>query len=348
MSTPAGWYDDGSGRQRWWDGQQWTDNFAPDAETQVPVDAPAEVPTDAPGEVPTDAPADAAVAGGDFDPDATALREDIQSMPSYAHLTPVENPTQAYPPSDYTAPGYAPPAAPGYADVNATASYPGAYQVPGAGQPYGAPYTAAESVGPKKTPVLGFVGLGLAVLGTILACIPVTFIFGAVVLFAAFVVSIIAIFQKNTAKWPSITGLILSIVGGIIGTVIITITALAVFESSIDELSSAPPFSDSESAAPQESDDPSTDEGDSGVSGEGRPSADEVAAGLDEIIAATGASGDLSDEQIMCYANYFVDSDIPDDTLWVIASGDETFTDAEAAGEFTEKFADGMTTCLMP
>ena len=23
----AGWYDDGAGRQRWWDGQQWTDQF---------------------------------------------------------------------------------------------------------------------------------------------------------------------------------------------------------------------------------------------------------------------------------------------------------------------------------
>lgn len=25
--TQAGWYDDGSGRQRWWDGSQWTDQF---------------------------------------------------------------------------------------------------------------------------------------------------------------------------------------------------------------------------------------------------------------------------------------------------------------------------------
>ena len=28
MSKPAGWYDDGSGRLRWWDGDQWTEHFA--------------------------------------------------------------------------------------------------------------------------------------------------------------------------------------------------------------------------------------------------------------------------------------------------------------------------------
>lgn len=27
MATAAGWYDDGSGRQRWWDGENWTDTF---------------------------------------------------------------------------------------------------------------------------------------------------------------------------------------------------------------------------------------------------------------------------------------------------------------------------------
>ncbi|MGK3950602.1 DUF2510 domain-containing protein [Microbacterium sp. K2] len=33
MTTPAGWYDDGSGRQRWWDGTQWTEHFAPIVES---------------------------------------------------------------------------------------------------------------------------------------------------------------------------------------------------------------------------------------------------------------------------------------------------------------------------
>ncbi len=27
--TPAGWYDDGHGQLRWWDGQRWTDHTAP-------------------------------------------------------------------------------------------------------------------------------------------------------------------------------------------------------------------------------------------------------------------------------------------------------------------------------
>lgn len=26
-TTPAGWYDDGQGNQRWWDGEKWTDEY---------------------------------------------------------------------------------------------------------------------------------------------------------------------------------------------------------------------------------------------------------------------------------------------------------------------------------
>ena len=35
VSTPAGWYDDGSGRPRWWDGQQWT-GHVPAAQNEQP------------------------------------------------------------------------------------------------------------------------------------------------------------------------------------------------------------------------------------------------------------------------------------------------------------------------
>ncbi|MBP1325318.1 hypothetical protein JOF28_000550 [Leucobacter exalbidus] len=31
----AGWYDDGSGRQRWWDGNQWTEHYSDQATPQV-------------------------------------------------------------------------------------------------------------------------------------------------------------------------------------------------------------------------------------------------------------------------------------------------------------------------
>lgn len=49
MATPAGWYDDGSGRQRWWDGTTWTDHFQ-DAQTPVaPAAAPAAATTQSGG-----------------------------------------------------------------------------------------------------------------------------------------------------------------------------------------------------------------------------------------------------------------------------------------------------------
>jgi hypothetical protein len=41
MSSPAGWYDDGQGRQRWWDGTQWADSYqaAPQSSTSTPTGA---------------------------------------------------------------------------------------------------------------------------------------------------------------------------------------------------------------------------------------------------------------------------------------------------------------------
>ena len=40
MAKPAqGWYDDGQGRQRWWDGEQWTEQF----QDPAPVNNPSEL-----------------------------------------------------------------------------------------------------------------------------------------------------------------------------------------------------------------------------------------------------------------------------------------------------------------
>ena len=98
-STPPGWYDDGNGALRWWDGAQWTEHVAtPDAAPAVPADAPVV------------AGVDAAVAP---EPDATAV-----FAPDASGLPPELQPAGGAP-----YPPYADPAAypAGYA-----AAYPGA------------------------------------------------------------------------------------------------------------------------------------------------------------------------------------------------------------------------------
>lgn len=202
MSTPAGWYDDGSGRQRWWDGQQWTEQYAPEAEA----------------------------------PSAEATPVDDTAV------------TTSYPaPGDSaSAPAYSAPAYPG-----STPGYPGAYSAAPsdlAGAPYGQP--APED--PKKLSVLGLVGLGLAVLGTILVFIPVVGFVGFILLAAAFVVSIISLFLKGR-KWPGIAGLVLSVVGTIIGVVMSFIYLFAFAQGVSEEIDRLPSSSPSiEASAPAE------------------------------------------------------------------------------------------------
>jgi len=39
MSSPAGWYPQPDGQQRYWDGQQWTEHLAPGVSTVTPPTA---------------------------------------------------------------------------------------------------------------------------------------------------------------------------------------------------------------------------------------------------------------------------------------------------------------------
>ena len=63
-TTPPGWYDDGNGAMRWWDGGQWTEHVAVPATDDVDDTAPAPLAPAAPVETAwmpaTDAPAETA------------------------------------------------------------------------------------------------------------------------------------------------------------------------------------------------------------------------------------------------------------------------------------------------
>lgn len=230
MSTPAGWYDDGSGRQRWWDGERWTE----------------------------------------------------QGM-------------------------------------------------------------TADPVGLPRPSTLGFIGLGLAILGTVLACIPtvVTFIIGGVVLLAAFVVSLIAIFKKNTRKWPSIFGIALSIVGGVVGGIVFATVLLFSLAGEIGE--NLPSGLPSAPASEQPSGAPTTDAGDE------RPSPEELAEGYLIITDEPGLEEYRTPEVAECMGQFYYESDLPVDLLERIAAGEIITYDGvgqEQGEQFERVTAEGYDVCV--
>ncbi|MGB3374507.1 MAG: hypothetical protein WBA87_05145, partial [Microbacterium sp.] len=234
---------------------------------------------------------------------------------------------------EFTAPdaaAYEPPAAPGFAAPAAPAA-PGApaYAAPTAGNPaymapaYAAPAYAAAPQGPKSTSVLGFVGLGLAVLGTILACIPTlyTTIPGLVVLFAALVISIIALFKKGTQKWPGITGAALSVVGGIIGAIVLAVVLLvSAATAMVRDLPSS--FPDPISTDLFESMD--------------RPEPEMITAGYMLLVMGQDGFEQYTEPGVAaCIGENLYDSDLSDATLWDIATG-QSVDDADVQQAFTE------------
>lgn len=222
MDAQAGWYDDGSGRQRYWDGSQWTNNYG-------------------------------------------TPRSNISTTP-----------------------------------------------VP---------------------PILGYVGLGSAVVGTILACIPLTFILGVIVLVASFVVSLIGLFIKNTVKWPSIVGIILSVIGGAIGTVIVFFFFIF---SLNDAIESNPLVAPTTSAQP--SDSPTTE------SSEGRTPPDVIAVEVEKLITSEGLNNYESlPDFFPCVGEELYNSEMTDETLWLVITGEDPL---EAERDLAEKaIQDAIFTC---
>ena len=131
MSVPAGWYNDGQGQQRYWDGTQWTAHTAPLPESAAPA-APA-------------APVTA--------PEPPAPAAPVAAAPAAPSAPPAP-----------AAPAAAAPPAPVAPVTPAAPAAPVAPAAPAAPQSYGAPVAARSG---SKTGLWVGLGAGVVVIGAI-------------------------------------------------------------------------------------------------------------------------------------------------------------------------------------
>lgn len=133
---------------------------------------------------------------------------------------------------------------------------------PGPGvPPAGAPVVTASPAATRIHP-LGWVALGVAVLGFIFACIPGALILGWILLPVAFVLAIVALVLKGK-KWPGIVALILSIVGTIVGFVVFFSLAAAAVSDAIEDSTGTSVTAPSEEAVDDTAEEPAVEAGSS-------------------------------------------------------------------------------------
>lgn len=87
--------------------------------------------------------------------------------------------------------------------------------------------------------------------------------------------------------------------------------------------------------------------GSAGPGGDGsdRPSADELSTGITTILEDGGQGGILTEEQIDCIADEFVDSEVSDEDLKNMAGGEDLQTSEEAKTLVTSTMQEAIETC---
>ena len=235
MTTPAGWYDDGSGNRRWWDGLQWTEHVvtgqhAPATETTAAETTAAE--TTAAASTP---------AGSTPEPAAPVVPSaDAEQAP---FVPPYTLAGQTFSPSAAAAP-----------QTSTTSAPYGGYPA--------ATWPVAPSPQPAAgVPVVGIFGLVAVIVGVVSACIPAIAIAGWALLAVGFVMSLISLFLRGR-KWPGITGLVIAVVGAILAAAVSFLVAATTSSPDTDGTSFGTPSErPTDGGTATESQDPSSIEG---------------------------------------------------------------------------------------
>lgn len=219
--APAGWYEDGSGGRRYWDGDAWTQYVAPGPETVLSPQAGHD--SAATEVMPTgdDSPTIPFVWGSRGSAAAGYGYGDAPTTP-YAPAAP-------YAPTAPTAP-----AATDGANPYATTESYGARPTTSLPEH---PFTEPSNPGPN---VVGIIGLVVAIVGLVITFIPAVSGFAWILVPVAFVLSLIGLFLRG-AKWAAVTGLIVSIIAGIVGIVMFVTLLIGSLGNVFDEIDDSIP-----------------------------------------------------------------------------------------------------------
>ncbi|RZS64554.1 uncharacterized protein DUF2510 [Agromyces ramosus] len=230
--APAGWYEDGSGGRRYWDGDAWTQYVAPG-----PVAEP-------PSQVGPDSAATEVLPAGNDGPTIPFVwgsggSDAAGSGSGGAASTPGSwrDPSSTYGRD----------ASNTYADVTPTVPYGAVGANPdGTTESYGAgsttvlaehPFTEPSNPGPN---LVGIIGLVVAIVGLVFTLIPPVSGVAWILVPVAFVLSLIGLFLRG-AKWAAITGLVVSIIAAIVGIVMFVTFVVGSIGTVFDEIDDSIP-----------------------------------------------------------------------------------------------------------